>query len=95
MPSIIIPKLNKEIVVEQNANLMKSLLDADLPVASSCDGEGVCAKCKIKVLSGNEKLKSPNEVEAFLIESNNISKEFRISCQVSVCNDISVDATYW
>lgn len=74
---------------------MKSLLDAGLPVASSCDGEGVCAKCKIIVVAGNEYLSPENETESFLKETNSIPSGIRISCQVQVFGDITVDASYW
>lgn len=74
---------------------MKSLLDADLPVASSCDGDGVCAKCKIVILEGAENLSKPNETEEFLKETNNLDKNVRISCQTEVLGDITVHASYW
>ncbi|WP_374029582.1 2Fe-2S iron-sulfur cluster-binding protein [Bdellovibrio bacteriovorus] len=74
---------------------MKSLLDAGLPVASSCDGDGVCAKCKIVIIEGQENLSSENETEAFLKEKNNIPRGTRISCQTQVLGDVTVDATYW
>lgn len=74
---------------------MKSLLDAGLPVASSCDGDGVCAKCKIIIIEGAENLSGENETEAFLKESNNIPNGLRISCQTEVFGDITVDASYW
>lgn len=74
---------------------MKSLLEAGLPVASSCDGDGVCAKCRIIIVAGAENLSAENEVEIFLKESNNIASQFRISCQTQILGDITVDATYW
>lgn len=74
---------------------MSSLLDAGLPVASSCGGEGVCAKCKIKIVTGPQHLSPPNEVELFLRESNNVPLDSRISCQTEVMDDIEVDASYW
>lgn len=77
------------------ANLMKSLLAAGLPVASSCNSEGVCGKCAIRIVSGAENLSEPNATENFLKEKNNIRPEFRISCQTLVYGDIVVDAGYW
>lgn len=74
---------------------MKALLQADLPVASSCDGDGVCAKCKILILEGMENLSSENDTEIFLKETNNISPTARISCQTEVQGDVLIDATYW
>ena len=74
---------------------MKALLDAELPVASSCDGDGVCAKCKIVIVEGNQNLSAQNDTEDFLKEANNIPDNMRISCQTEVLGDITVDATYW
>lgn len=74
---------------------MRSLLDAGLPVASSCNGDGVCAKCGIRIIEGMENLSEPNATELFLREKNNIREGFRISCQTHVLGDILIDAGYW
>lgn len=74
---------------------MTALLDAGLPVASSCDGDGVCAKCKIMIVEGKENLTPENETERFLRETNNVPNDVRISCQTRILGDITVDATYW
>lgn len=95
MPWIRFKKNFPEIKVEVGANLMKSLLAAGLPVASSCNSEGVCAKCGIRILSGMENLSQPNPTEVFLKEKNNIRSEFRVSCQTQVLGDVLVDVGYW
>lgn len=74
---------------------MTALLDAGLPVASSCSGDGVCGKCKVQIIEGNENLSAPHETELFLKEKNSIPKENRISCQVQVLGPIKVDTSYW
>ena len=74
---------------------MKALLEGGLPVASSCSGDGVCAKCKVIVIEGMENLSPENETESFLRESKGIPKDQRISCQVQVLGDITIDTTYW
>lgn len=88
-------KNREPLEVPVGTNLMKALLDADLPVASSCDGDGVCAKCRITILQGAENLSAPNETEEFLKESKNVDKGVRISCQTQVLGDVTVHATYW
>lgn len=74
---------------------MKALLEAEIPVASSCDGDGVCAKCKITILAGQENLSLPNDTEIFLKEANSLPEDSRISCQTEVLGDVIVDASYW
>lgn len=96
MPRISFKKNNHTpLEVPVNTNLMKALLEAGLPVASSCDGDGVCAKCKIIIIEGAQNLTEENETEIFLKESNNISDSARISCQTEILGDIVIDATYW
>lgn len=74
---------------------MTSLLDADIPVASSCNGDGVCAKCKVTIIEGAENLSIENEIENFLKQKISIPAHTRISCQTIVNGDITIDTTYW
>ncbi|MBS1968721.1 MAG: (2Fe-2S)-binding protein [Bdellovibrionales bacterium] len=95
MPTIRFKKNRPPIEVPVGAVLMRSLLDAGLPVASSCNSDGVCAKCGIRIVEGMENLSEPNATELFLKEKNNIRAGFRISCQTQVLGDVTVDAGYW
>lgn len=95
MPKIKFSKDQNVIEVPQGSNLRQSLLDAGKPVASSCGGEGVCGKCWVKVMEGDNILAPPNEIEQFLKTQNNLGPIYRISCQVIVTGDIAIDAPYW
>ena len=83
------------IEISLGANLMASLLEAGIPVASSCHGDGVCGKCRVLVVSGAENLSAANETELFLREQHQIKKDFRVSCQTQVLGNVCIDATYW
>ena len=74
---------------------MLALLENGVPVASSCSGKGVCRKCVIIIVKGNENLGAPNDLELHLIDRDNLSSNQRISCQTVVNGDITVDAPYW
>lgn len=74
---------------------MQALLAAGIPVASSCAGKAVCAKCKLAILNGQDNLSEPNEDELFLKEQVSLSASERISCQVRVFGDVTIDASYW
>jgi len=95
MPLIRFAKNHPDIEVEKGANLMKSLLQAGLPVASSCHGDGVCAKCRIIIVEGHENLSQINSLEQMLRDRLKIPREARISCQTQVLGDIRIDASYW
>lgn len=74
---------------------MKVLLDAGLPVASSCSGDGICAKCKIIIIEGLDHLSPENDVEQFLKMKHKLPLSIRISCQTFVHGDITIDTSYW
>lgn len=95
MPVVSFKKNKPSIQVSDGANLMRSLLESGIPVASSCNGDGVCAKCKIKIVDGEQNLSSENELEVFLKQKFAIPQSDRISCQTKVNGDITIDASYW
>lgn len=96
MPRISFARGNREsIEVEKSSNLMQALLDAMIPVASSCHGEAVCGKCIIQVSKGAENLTPETDDESFLKDRLNLKKHIRVSCQAKVLGDIEIDATYW
>lgn len=95
MPIIRFVKDIPEIAVEPGANLMKSLRENGRPVASSCGGQGICTKCLLSVIKGNEFLSKPNQNEIDLKDIQQFPKGMRMSCQVRVEGDVTVDAPYW
>ena len=95
MPQIKFVKNRPPIDVEMGAALMKALLDAGLPVASSCHGDGICGRCKIQIVQGMENLSAQNALEEILRSRLRLAKDFRVSCQTQVLGDIVIDATYW
>ncbi len=75
--------------------LMAALLSQGIPVASSCLGDGVCSKCRIRIVGGQENLSSESALEKELRAKNKITESFRISCQTKILGDITVDTDYW
>lgn len=74
---------------------MQALLAHEIPVASSCRGDGVCAKCRIRVVEGAKNLSAETEIESMRRDQFDIPHEERLSCQVTVLGDIKIDASYW
>lgn len=99
MPWIHFRKTRPPIEVASGTKLMQALLDHGIPVASSCRGDGVCAKCRIEIVTPSahdpKALSPESDLEKFLRERHRLSKQERISCQTQVFGDITVDTTYW
>lgn len=83
------------IEVEVGSNLMTVLLSHGVPVASSCNGDGVCAKCRIQIKSGGDQLSPLNETELHLRDRESLKPGIRFSCQVHVMGNIEIDTPYW
>ena len=95
MPWIHFVKKIPSLEVPEGANLMQALLQHGLPVASSCGGDGICAKCKMEIIKGEPHVSAEEDKEKILKERLRIPKKMRLSCQVRVYGDITVDTPYW
>ncbi|MCB0412394.1 MAG: (2Fe-2S)-binding protein [Bdellovibrionales bacterium] len=95
MPKIKLANSTKIIEVSEGELLMPALLKAGIPVASSCQGDGICGKCKIQIIEGEQNISPPNDTEKILVGRLRIPRPYRISCQTQVLGDITVFTTYW
>ncbi|MEI7974220.1 MAG: 2Fe-2S iron-sulfur cluster-binding protein [Bdellovibrio sp.] len=80
--------------VKAGENLLLALLQAGIPVASSCQGKGICGKCSLRVEGSS--LPLLEEHESLLLEKQGAPEGFRLSCQLQVpAEGCGVDAPYW
>jgi ferredoxin len=68
---------------------------AGLPVASSCNAEGVCGQCNLAIVQGAENLSLKGPLEVRLLEKERHPADDRISCLTKVLGDCAVRAPYW
>lgn len=85
----------KSIEANPDKSLMNCLLDSQIPVASSCGGDGICGKCRITVIENSQNLTSPSDHELELLKKLKTSSDVRLSCQCFVRGEVTIDATYW
>jgi Na+-transporting NADH:ubiquinone oxidoreductase subunit F len=76
-----------ELAIPVGGKLMQGLADANLFVPSACGGGGTCGQCKVRVLSGGGAI-LPTETS--LINKREAADHYRLSCQVSVKQDMEV-----
>ncbi|MFK8138467.1 MAG: 2Fe-2S iron-sulfur cluster-binding protein [Bdellovibrionales bacterium] len=96
MPKIKFSKRNRDdIEVSSGTNLRQALLDNGIPVASSCSGEMVCAKCWVQVTDGDYNMSPLSQNERDFIEIKGLEKNTRISCVCLIEGDIEIDTPYW
>jgi 2Fe-2S ferredoxin len=77
----------------------ETLLDAarraGAPLGNSCGGVGVCARCRVRVVSGAENLSPPTTIESRVSAQRNLGADERLACQAVVRGECAVTTTYW
>lgn len=68
---------------------------ASAPLGNSCGAVGVCARCKVRVLSGAENLSPPTEIEIRFGTARGFAPDERMACQAVVLGNVEVTTTYW
>lgn len=79
----------------QAKTLMTLLLEAKIPVASSCQGDGICSKCRIHIMQGHDNLSLENDLEIITKKKNNVTRADRLSCQTYLLGNVTIDTNYW
>lgn len=83
----------------ETAKTDESVLDvarrASVPLGNSCGGVGVCARCRVTVVSGAENLTPPTAIELRFGSARGFGQDERMACQAVVTGECTVTTTYW
>lgn len=77
-----------EIIATQGQNLLELLRKASIAVNSTCNGNGTCGKCKVRILSGHLPTASENETK--ILGAKAIESGYRFSCSYNIQSDIEI-----
>lgn len=90
-----LPQLSKSLDVDKGENLFKTFKNQEIPIASSCNGQGICGKCIVLVLQSQVPLPPEGHYETELKKRMGINPKYRLSCQLEVQGDMKIKTTYW
>lgn len=79
---------DKKLTVKGGGSLLETLTAEKIFIPSACGGRGICAYCKVKVLSGAGTLLPTEEP---YMDAKERAQGIRLSCQVKVRNDIKIE----
>ncbi len=85
--------LGTSTVAKDDETLLDVARRAGAPLANSCGGVGVCARCKVRVVAGAENLSAPTSIERRF--GKNFAEDERMACQAVVTGECAVTTTYW
>lgn len=78
-----------------NETLLDVARRTGVPLGNSCGGTGICARCRVRVVSGSENLSEPTSVETRVSAQRAIPSDERLACQAVVSGDCEITTTYW
>jgi adenylate cyclase len=87
--------LAKSAEAKANETILDAGRRAGVPIGNSCGAVGVCARCRVKIVSGSENLTPPTEIEGRVAERRKLDPDERLACQAVVNGDCKVTTTYW
>jgi len=85
----------RQVLVPQGTTIIEAAQQVGLPVASGCGAHGLCARCGVTVLSGEDLVSEETPAEAEAKRLNRIDSSQRLSCMTTITGDIEVTASYW
>ncbi|HEX2120510.1 MAG TPA: 2Fe-2S iron-sulfur cluster-binding protein, partial [Thermoanaerobaculia bacterium] len=80
--------LGRDGAAKDDETLLDVARRAGAPLANSCGGVGVCARCRVRVIEGAESLSAPTSVETRF--SRGFQEGERMACQAVVTGDCAV-----
>lgn len=91
MYKVSVPQKNLTLIAPAGKNLMDLLMENQIPVGSTCHGDGICSKCCMQVSPTGQQ----SELEIKTLTRNKLDLTYRLSCQYFINEDISVTTGYW
>ncbi|MDQ3282007.1 MAG: (2Fe-2S)-binding protein [Acidobacteriota bacterium] len=87
--------LGKSAEAKENESVLDVARRAAVPLGNSCGGVGVCARCRIRVVSGAQNLSPATSIELRFGAPRGFAADERMACQAVVTGDCTVTTTYW
>jgi ferredoxin, 2Fe-2S len=84
---------NVEFENNPNKSLLQLCHENGVHINSYCKGQPKCAECRVKIVQGEQNVIPPNSLEISVLGNNYFLDGRRLSCQVRVFGDITIDVS--
>jgi ferredoxin len=84
---VIFSPIGNSAVARPNETLLDAARRAGAPIGNSCGGIGICNRCRVRVVEGEQNLTPRTRFET--------DSEQRLACQAVVLGDCTITTSYW
>ncbi len=84
---VIFSPLGNSAAAKPNETILDVARRAGAPIGNSCGGIGVCNRCRVRIVEGEQNLTPRTRFET--------DREQRLACQAVVLGDCTVTTSYW
>ena len=77
----------KSVLVEENTTLLQAAAQAGLLIDAPCGGAGICAKCRMRVVSGNASCSGSSH----LLSADELAAGWRLACGTKVTATLTAE----
>lgn len=95
MPRVRFQPMARDLAVGDGATLLSAARQAGLPIGASCDGDGICGACGLRIVAGKDNLSRERPLERACRQANRVPDTHRLACLARVHGDVEVRADYW
>ncbi|HUI64838.1 MAG TPA: 2Fe-2S iron-sulfur cluster-binding protein [Bacteroidota bacterium] len=92
---VIFAPLGRSKEIRAGATIIAAANQADVPIGQSCNGDGVCGWCRVRVLQGMHHLLPPTPLEVKLMNACGFAENERAACLAKVTGEVTVTTSYW
>ena len=82
-------KFIKQTEVKKEKTILDIAEGLGVKIKASCNGNGKCGKCVVKVLSGN--VSEPTKLEIKELGEKKLSNGFRLACETNVLGNVDIE----
>ena len=95
MPIVRFVPLGKEKEIRAGATILAAANQCDVPIGQSCNGDGVCGWCRVKIIGGMDEMLPPSQLEMKLMKEKEFAGDERAACLAKIRGDVAVTTSYW
>lgn len=95
MPILTIHPSMRKLYAESDKTIFSVLRKNNIPIGSSCGGDGICDKCRVTIMDGKNNLSEMNEAELRLRNEHSFEHDERVACQTKIHGDVMITTGYW